>query len=67
MEDNSMPKKPDPVRMHILRNSPLEIKQSLTKEEVNTFLYEGVTYVSLRGCLARFSERKAEGLFARLG
>jgi len=48
MEDNSSPKKPDPVRMHILRNFPLEIKQSLTKEEVNAFLYEDVWPDSLK-------------------
>ena len=35
-------KKPDPEKMAILRSLPVEIKQSLTKEEVNAFLYEEV-------------------------
>ena len=32
-------KKPDPLKMKILRGLPLEIKQSLTKDEVDAFLY----------------------------
>lgn len=35
-------KKPDPEKMKILRSLPVEIKQSLTKEEVNAFLYEEI-------------------------
>jgi hypothetical protein len=35
-------RKPDPQRMKVLRSLPLEIKQSLTKEEVDAFLYEDV-------------------------
>jgi hypothetical protein len=31
---------PDPHRMRILRGLPLEIKQSLTREEADAFLYE---------------------------
>ena len=33
-------RKPDPQRMQVLRSLPLEIKQSLTKEEVDAFLFE---------------------------
>jgi hypothetical protein len=35
-------RKPDPQKMKVLRSLPLEIKQSLTKEEVDAFLYEEV-------------------------
>jgi hypothetical protein len=41
-------RKPDPHRMQVLRNLPLEIKQSLTKEEVDAFLYEEVWPDSLK-------------------
>jgi uncharacterized protein YeeX (DUF496 family) len=41
-------RKPDPQRMQVLRNLPLEIKQSLTKEEVDAFLYEEVWPDSLK-------------------
>jgi len=33
-------KKPDPAKMKALRSLPVEIKQALTKEEVDAFLYE---------------------------
>jgi len=33
-------RKPDPGRMQALRSLPLEIKQKLTKEEADAFLYE---------------------------
>ena len=33
-------RKPDPAKMQALRSLPLEVKQSLTKEEVDAFLYE---------------------------
>lgn len=35
-------KKIDPAKIQVLRMLPLEIKQSLTKEEVNAFLFEDV-------------------------
>jgi hypothetical protein len=38
MEDSPEKKKPDPERMKVLRSLPLNIKQSLTKEEVDAFL-----------------------------
>ena len=33
-------KKCDPVKMQVLRSLPIEIKQSLSKEEVHAFLHE---------------------------
>jgi len=33
-------KKPDPAKMQVLRSLPLEIKQTLTKDEVDAFLYK---------------------------
>jgi len=47
-EKNSQERKPDPMRMFVLRNLPLEIKESLTKEEVDAFLYEDVRPNSLK-------------------
>ena len=51
MEKEPDKKKPDPVRMRALRNLPLEVKQVLTKEEVDAFLYEDVWPDSLKGKL----------------
>jgi len=34
------PKIPDPARLEALRNLPKEIMQSLTKEEVQVFLFD---------------------------
>ncbi len=41
MDNNVGPreKKPDPERMAILRSLPLEIKQQITGEEAQAFLY----------------------------
>ncbi|MFZ3136734.1 MAG: hypothetical protein WA126_04990 [Thermodesulfovibrionales bacterium] len=33
-------RKPDPGKMQALRSLPVEIKQTLTKEEVDAFLYK---------------------------
>lgn len=41
-------RKPDPQMMQALRSLPLEIKQSLTKEEVDAFLFEEVWPDSLK-------------------
>jgi hypothetical protein len=38
MEDSPEKKKTNPERMKVLRSLPLNIKQSLTKEEVDAFL-----------------------------
>jgi len=41
MDEKDLSKrKPDPQRIQVLRSLPLEIKQSLTKEEVDAFLFE---------------------------
>jgi hypothetical protein len=41
MEKKPSPKrKPDPGKMQALRSLPLSIKEKLTKEEVDAFLYE---------------------------
>ena len=39
--------KPDPSKLEALRNLPLEIMQSLTKEEINAFLFKEVWPESL--------------------
>ncbi|MBW1742190.1 MAG: hypothetical protein JRJ47_02010 [Deltaproteobacteria bacterium] len=39
-QDESQKRKPDPEKMQALRNLPLEVKQSLTKEEADAFLYD---------------------------
>jgi len=48
MGEDSSKRKPDPVRMQALRNLPLEVKQTLTKEEVDAFLYEDIWPDSLK-------------------
>ncbi len=41
MDDKkSSKRKPDPARMQALRRLPVHIKQGLTKEEADAFLYE---------------------------
>jgi len=39
-QEKSTKRKPDPGKMEALRSLPLEIKQSLTKKEVDAFLYD---------------------------
>lgn len=41
-QDESKKRKPDPEKMQALRDLPLEVKQSLTKEEADAFLYDEV-------------------------
>ncbi len=41
-------RKPDLMRMEILRNLPIKIKETLTREEVDAFLYEDIWPDSLR-------------------
>jgi len=49
MDEKDLSKrKPDPQKMQLLRSLPLEIKQSLTKEEVDAFLFEEVWPDSLK-------------------
>lgn len=47
-KENSLKRRPDPVKIQILRMLPLEIKESLTREEVNAILYEEVWPDSLK-------------------
>lgn len=48
MEDKGISdRKPDPARMEALKSLPRELMLSLTKEEVNAFLYEDVWPESL--------------------
>ena len=55
MEQKTVSKgKPDPVKMQALRNLPLEIKQTLSKEETDAFLYEDIWPDSLREKLKDF-------------
>lgn len=54
MNDKSTPKKPDPARMHVLRSLPIEVKQQLTKEEADAFLYDDVWPDSLYDKLKDF-------------
>ncbi|MDY6838572.1 MAG: hypothetical protein SWH78_11410 [Thermodesulfobacteriota bacterium] len=43
MEKETAPRrKPDPKKMEALRSLPIEVKQSLTKEEADAFLYDDV-------------------------
>ena len=44
----------DPEKMQILRSLPLEIKQSLTKEEVDAFLHDEAWPDSLQEKLKDF-------------
>jgi hypothetical protein len=41
-QDESKKRKPNPGKMQALRSLPLEVKQSLTKEEADAFLYDEV-------------------------
>jgi hypothetical protein len=49
-------KKADPQKIMALRSLPIEIKQSLTKEEVNAFLFEEVWPDSLQEKLKDYIE-----------
>ncbi|MGQ9569618.1 MAG: hypothetical protein ACUVUQ_02010 [Thermodesulfovibrionales bacterium] len=48
MKKEPSKRKSDPLKMHVLRSFPLEIKQTLTKDEVDAFLYDEVWPDSLR-------------------
>jgi hypothetical protein len=62
MNQKKSPKrKPDPARMQALRNLPLEIKQSLTKEEADAFLYDEEWPDSLLEKLKDYLVDKEEG------
>jgi hypothetical protein len=40
MENKCDARKVDPVRLQALRNLPVEVVKSLTKEEMNSFLFK---------------------------
>ena len=48
MGNNPEKRKIDPARMQVLRSLPVEIKQTLTKEEVDAFLHDDVWPDSLQ-------------------
>jgi hypothetical protein len=48
MENNPDKRKIDPAKMQVLRSLPVEIKQALTREEVDAFIYDEVWPDSLR-------------------
>jgi hypothetical protein len=54
MNDKSTQRKPDPARMQVLRSLPIEVKQQLTKEEADAFLYDDVWPDSLYDKLKDF-------------
>jgi hypothetical protein len=56
MEKNPLKRKPDPVRIQLLRSLPLEIKESFTKEEIDAILYENVWPDSLMEKLKDYLE-----------
>jgi hypothetical protein len=58
MEKNPLKRKPDPVRIHLLRSLPLEIKESFTKEEIDAILYENVWPDSLMEKLKDYLEEE---------
>jgi len=51
---NPEKKKIDPLKMQALRSLPAELKQSLTKEEVDAFLHDEVWPDSLKGKLKTY-------------
>ena len=48
MENNPDKGEIDPAKMQVLRSLPVEIKQALTREEVDAFIYDEVWPDSLR-------------------
>jgi hypothetical protein len=42
MEKDSSKRKPNPLRIQLLRSLPLSIKESLAKEEIDAILHEDV-------------------------
>lgn len=48
MADEPVKKQIDPAKMQVLRSLPIEIKQTLTRQEVDAFLHDDVWPDSLR-------------------
>jgi len=53
-ENNQTNKEPLPGRMEVLRDLPADIMRSLTKEEIQTFLFEEIWPVSLSEKLEQY-------------
>ena len=53
-KENSPKKKADPEKIKVLRMLPMEVKESLTPEEVNAILFEDVWPDSLQEKLKEF-------------
>ena len=51
---DSLPGRPDPARLELVKNLPKEVLQSLTKEEVKALLSEGEWPESLQEKLKEF-------------
>ena len=56
MEKESTNKEPLPGRMEVLRDLPADIMRSLTKEEIQAFLFKEVWPVSLSEKLRRYRD-----------
>ena len=54
MDNEPEKKKIDPEKMRVLRSLPADIKQTLTKEEVDAFLHDEVLPDSLQEKLKDF-------------
>ncbi len=54
MEEENSKKEPLPGRMEVLRNLPAEIMKSLTKEEIQAFLFEEIWPESLSKKLEQY-------------
>jgi hypothetical protein len=57
-DENSQKGKPDPQRVEVLRRMPAEIMETLTKDEVNAFLFDEVWPDSLREKLKDYLEEE---------
>jgi len=53
-ENNPKNKEPLPGRMEVLRDLPADIMRSLTKEEIQAFLFEEIWPVSLSEKLGQY-------------
>jgi hypothetical protein len=62
VEKEKLPRrKPDPARMEALRSLPIAVKQSLTREEADAFLYKEVWPDSLLEKLRDYLADEEEG------
>jgi len=62
MEKETVPRrKPEPAKMQALRSLPVAVKQSLTKEEADAFLYDDVWPDSLLEKLKGYMVEQDQG------